>query len=293
MGFLDGIEDDVLVERHQTAGVHHFGADALSSQGFCGLKGGVNHERGGHNGYVRAFAFDFALAKLYGSRLIANFAFNAVQNLVFEKDHGVVVADGADEQALGVCRGGGDAYLDAGNVHEPCFKALGVLGRSAHASALGHAQHHGHLGLAAEHVVHLGGLVKELVKGDADEVHKHQFGHGAQTGCGSAGGSAHNGAFRNGGVAHAAFAKLVKKALSHAKAAAKLAHVFTDDEHVFVPLHLLTHGIVKRLQVGFDRHIFLHSENLKVVSAVSGKRFMRTRLPAGLPAWGRGCLPQT
>ena len=85
-----------------------------------------------------------------------------------------------------------------------------MLCRSAHASALGHAQHHGHLGLAAEHVVHLGGLIEELVKGNADKVHKHQLGHRAQTSCRGTGGSTHDGAFRDGGVAHAAFAKLVK-----------------------------------------------------------------------------------
>jgi len=258
--FFDGIEDDVLVERHKTTGVNHFGADSLSCQGLGGLKGGVNHERGGDDGHVSAFTLYITLAQLDGGCLVAYFALDAVQNLVFEKDHGVVVANGADKQALGVSRGGGNAYLDAGNVHEPGLKALRMLGGCADPSALGHAQHHGHLGLAAKHVVHLGGLVKELVERHADKVHKHEFGYGAQT-CGSrTGGRADDGAFGNGGVAHAALAKLVKKALGYAKAAAKLANVFTNDEHVFVPLHLLTHGIVERLQVGFDRHIFLHSE---------------------------------
>ena len=177
---------------------------------------------------------------------------------MLQKDHGVVVADGADEQALGVGRGGGNADLDAGNVHEPRFQALRMLGRRAHARALGHAQHHGHLGLAAEHVVHFSGLVKELVHGHADKVHKHEFRNGAQARGGSTGGRAHNGAFGNGGVAHAALAELVKQPLCHAEAAAELAHILTDDEHVFVPLHLLPHGVVERLQIRFGRHRVLH-----------------------------------
>ena len=133
-----------------------------------------------------------------------------------------------------------------------------MLGRRAHARALGHAQHHGHLGLAAEHIVHFGGLVEQLVHGHANEIHKHEFRNGAQARGGSAGGSAHNGALGNGGIAHTALAEGVEQALGYAEATAKLAHILTDDEHVFVPLHLLPHGVVKRLQIRFGRHRVLH-----------------------------------
>ena len=113
--------------------------------------------------------------------------------------------------------------------------------------------------------MHLGCLVEKLVHGYADEVHEHELGNGPQTGRSSARRSAHDGAFGNGSVTNAAFAEFVEKPLGHAETTAELAHIFTDDEHIFVPLHLLAHGIVDRLQVGFDGHIFLHYENMKVV----------------------------
>ena len=141
-------------------------------------------------------------------------------------------------------------------MHEPGLEALGVLGGRADAGALGHAQHHRDLGLAAEHEAHLGGLVEELVERHADEVDEHELGNGTQASGGGAGGAADDRAFADRGVPDAFLAELIEEALGHAEAAAELANVLADDEDVLVPFHLLTHRVVERLQICLFSHSY-------------------------------------
>ena len=82
-----------------------------------------------------------------------------------------------DQQALGVIGVGRHHDLQAGHHGEQRMQGLAVLRAAAQARADRGADHHRGLGLAAEHVAELGGLVVDLVEADADEVDEHDLGH--------------------------------------------------------------------------------------------------------------------
>ena len=92
------------------------------------------------------------------------------------EDHRIVVADRLDQQALGVIGVRRADDLQPGNMGEERGQHLRMLGRGAEAGADHGADDHRRLGLAAEHVFELGGLVEDLVEADAHEVDEHEFG---------------------------------------------------------------------------------------------------------------------
>ena len=64
----------------------------------------VDHATVGHQGHVVAFAQEVGFAKRHGIELFRDFTLHAVEHFVFAENHRVVVADGLDQQALGVIR---------------------------------------------------------------------------------------------------------------------------------------------------------------------------------------------
>ena len=130
---------------------------------------------------------------------------------------------------------------------EPGFQALGVLGGVAGAGAEGGAVGEGQLGLAAEHVAVLGGLVDDLVHGDAHEVRVHELGHGPGTGDGGANRRPADGRLGNGRVDDAFLAPLLQQAGRHVVGPAPDADFLAHDEDVGVAGHLLVQGFVQRL----------------------------------------------
>ena len=72
-----------------------------------------------------------------------------VEDLVFEEDDGVGIANGALEQTLGVGGGVGHHHLEAGDLGVPGREVLAVLGADAGGRAIGAAEHDGRTHLAA------------------------------------------------------------------------------------------------------------------------------------------------
>jgi hypothetical protein len=82
-----------------------------------------------------------------------------------------------------------------------------VRGDGAPGAAFG-ADHHGHGGLAAEHVAVLGALVGDLVHGQRGEVDVHDLGDGAHAGHRRAHRRAADGRLGDGRIEHAPVAEL-------------------------------------------------------------------------------------
>jgi hypothetical protein len=109
-----------------------------------------------------------------------------------QEHHRVRVADGGDEQALGVVGGGGDHHLQAAHVGEQRLHALGVVLRGADAPAVRGAQHHGHGQRAAAAVAQARRVVGQLVEGGVGETAELDLYHRLQAPDGHADGRAHD-----------------------------------------------------------------------------------------------------
>ena len=143
---------------------------------------------------------------------------------MLKEHHGVVVADGGQQQALGgVSIRRADAF-ESRDVAEQRVEGLGVLGGAAEPRADAGEHDERNLDLPAEHVAHLGGVVEQLVHADADEIDEHQLGDGAHTGGSGADGGAHEGSFGERGVQHALVAELLNQAAGGAERAAPGVH---------------------------------------------------------------------
>ena len=126
--------------------------------------------------------------------------FQLVHHFVFEEDHGIVVADSAFEQTLGIVGRGGNDDFQSGNMAQPGVQALAVLRGGAARGAEGCPQDHRHFEFAAGHVVDLGSLIHELVHRQCDEVAEHDVHHRAHPGHGGADADAADARFGNGRI---------------------------------------------------------------------------------------------
>ena len=121
-----------------------------------------------------------------------------------------------------------------------------VLGRELVAGASGHADDHGHLDLAPEHVADLGCVVDDLVVGDQREVDRHHLHDWAQAEHGGAYGRADDDLLGDWLVDHALRPELFEQSFRDAVRAAELAYVLADQIDLVVALHLLGERFAQR-----------------------------------------------
>ena len=114
-----------------------------------------------------------------------------------------------------------------------------VLRRQLVTCSTGHADHHGHLRLAAEHVPDLGRVVDDLVERDQREVDGHHLDDRAQAEHGRADGGADDDLLCDRSVDHTVGAELVEQAVGHPIGATELPDVLADEKDILVALHLL------------------------------------------------------
>ena len=175
----------------------------------------------------RPFAHHFGLADghgvLFGRQVLLD---AAVEALVLEEEHRVVVADGGFDEALGVVGGGRAHHLQAGRADEPHLGILRMERAAVNAAARGRANHDGHGRVPA--VAALGGEVDDLVEAAGDEIGELHLRHRAQAHQAGADGRAHDGRFGDGRIHHAALAEMLEEAGGHFERAAVDADVFAD-----------------------------------------------------------------
>ena len=142
----------------------------------------VEHQAVGDYGEVVALELHVGDTDGDGVVFLGHVAANeAIGTLVFQEDGGVVITDGALEQALGIVwRCGGD-YLEAGCVAEEGLGALGVVEPAADATALRGAQDERNVELSGGAVPYAGRLADNLVDRGPNEVGELDFGDGAHS----------------------------------------------------------------------------------------------------------------
>ena len=186
---------------------------------------------------------------------------------MFEDDHRAIVPDSGNRQTLRVIGRGRHDHFEAGDVGQDSVEGLGMLRARASAvspvvtaaRAVSRAYHQRQFHLAAHHVMHLGGLIHDLVIAAADEVHEHDLDNRPQAGHRGANASAEKTHFRNRRVEDAFGAKFGNQAASCAKRSAPGVHetemrapcgtgdVFAHNNNLGIAAHFLANGFIDGL----------------------------------------------
>ncbi len=176
---LHALADGVAVERQQSAQVDHFDLDAFRGERFGGLERYPHHGAISDDAEVAALARHAGFADRNGELLSRQVLLDAaVESLVLEKNHRVVVAHGGLDESLGIIGGSRADHFEAGRLDEPHLGVLRMEGPAVNAAAGGRAHHHGDGGVPA--IAALGGKIDDLVEAAGNEIGELHFGHRAQ-----------------------------------------------------------------------------------------------------------------
>ena len=202
MGLFHGVQYRFLVPGRQGDEINYLGLNPILAQLFRGTQGIFHSDGVGHNGDISACPDHLGFANGVGL-LFAQFrdlAFFLVQDFIFKIEDRVVADQGCLQNHFGVVRIRGSYHFDAGNVAEPSFHALGMLGRALVCHSVRGAEDQGCFGLTAEHVPGLGHLVEDLVHGNHDKIGKVHVHHRTGAGQGRAHTTADDKCLGNGSV---------------------------------------------------------------------------------------------
>ena len=184
--------------------------------------------------------------------------------------HGIVVADGGLDQALGVVGRGRANDFQAGSVDEPHLGILRVEGAAVDVSAAGAAQNE-RRGRAPE-VVRLRDHVGDLVEGAADEVHELEFGDWTHAGERRAEGRADDGGLGDGRVDDALGAEAVDESVGDFEGAAVNADVFAEAEDGGVAVHFFPDSLADGFEIS-KLHRVIFSDSLpRIFADVHGSK---------------------
>ena len=117
----------------------------------------------------------------------------------------------------------------------------------------------GMLRLAAEHIAELGGAVHQQVAGEQAEVHRHQFGDGAQPAERRPDRRADNDLLGQRRILDALLAELLEEALGDGVGAAVARDILAQNIDALVAPHLLADRLAQRVAVGNRSHDSRHS----------------------------------
>ncbi len=159
--FLHGGQNGLEVERPQGTRVDHLGAHAvLGGERGGGALGGEGHSgdptmvTSEPRGRERAQPeVDEVLVDRRGPRGATR------RGTRLDEDHGVLIADGGLEQAVGIGGGRGDGDEQPGDVQEDRLEAVGYVARPV-AGALGHAHDEGRATPARRTCSRWGGVIR-------------------------------------------------------------------------------------------------------------------------------------
>ena len=96
-------------------------------------------------------------------------------------------------------------------------------------------------------VMEEGGLGRDLIEGDADELDEHDLGHRPQPACGGADGEAEKAHLRDRRVADAQRPEALEQAFGRLERSLGDGDVLTEDDDGVVSLHLVGEGLGHRL----------------------------------------------
>ncbi len=204
------------------------------------------------------------MAQRHDIVMSGHFAAQVVQRLVLHEDHRIVIADRGEQHALGIVRVGRHRHFQPRHRCQHRVRALAVLRRCVHASAISHADHQRAACAPAKHIAELGHLIPDLVHADPDEIGKHQLCNHALPGQRRARRCTDNRAFRYRRVDHPFCAIFGIEAGGRTPDAAHrfrpacrahtANHILTQHDQVRVAFHFFMQGKIDRLAHHHNGH---------------------------------------
>ena len=167
---------------------------------------------------------------------------------MLKKQHRVVVTDGGFEQALGIGGGAARHDPDAGHGVEIGLQPLAVLCPQLPSHAPWSPHHHGNGVVAAAGVAQHAHVVGNLVEGQEQKAHVHALHDGPQARHGCTHRHAGEAVLRDGGIQKPQIPVLLVQIFGDLIGAAVVTHVFPDDQHTGIPLHLLVDGFAESIE---------------------------------------------
>src|ERR1043166_9810130 len=179
----------------------------------------------------------------------------AIQELILQIYHRIVVANRCDQQTFCVSSGRRQHDFESRGVREPRFGILRVIRARVNSPAGRTSKDDRHRNAPA--VIAFRSVVDDLSERTGDEVDELKLDDRAKAdGCRSAS-RADKTRFRDGSINHSIGSELLEKALSDFERAAEHADVFAEDEDAGIAPHLVAEGAADGLEVSDLTHLFL------------------------------------
>ena len=238
---LRGIDQRFFVERPHGSRIDDLRADVEFLEQIGGAERHLHHAARCDDRDVGAHALHIRDAERNGVVLCRHRAFELVHHFVFEKDHGIVVANRCLQKSLRVIRCGRQYNLQSRNVAKPGVQRLRVLRARPACGAERSAHHHRNFPLPTGHVVNLRGLIDHLVHNERREITEHDVDDGTHARHCSPHGNARETGFGDRRIQHALGAELVDEPREDLEYRTGFRDVFTANEHPRVAAHLFRH----------------------------------------------------
>ena len=296
-GLLDALQNGLIVEGNQRAGVDDLGLHAvLLLQLVGGLQRAIQHRAHGQDGDVLAGALHIGLAEgnlivLRRNAALMELLADVVDALGLEEHDRVGAHQSGGHQALRIVGGGREGDLQARDVGGQAGPVLRVL--CAVLGADGHAQGHGHLDDVGGHGLPLRHLVEHFVTGAAQEVAVHQFDQRTAAGHGVADCAADDGGLGNRAVEQAMIRQGLGQSAIDRERAAPVAHVLAVGDEGGILVEAVDNGLEQtvaqlvhlvlgdRLAVRVDAKALLLGDGLHARNLVHGDVDVRLRIGEG------------
>src|SRR3984957_8160130 len=165
----------------------------------------------------------------------------AIQKLVFEEQHRVIVPDRRLQQALGVRRSGRINHFQSRRMHEIHFGVRRMKRTAMHPAAGRSTNHDGYRRIPK--IMRFGDEVGDLIETARDEIDKLHLAHRAQTQKAHTAGRADDRRLGDGRFNHPFAAKFGQQAVRNFKSPSVDADVFADRYDRGVALHFFGHGL--------------------------------------------------
>ena len=257
----DGREDGRDVERTKRPEVDDLADDPVGGECLGGLQRLVHAVHRGDDRDVRSLPCDAGDAE--GHRVTVDLAGDAVEALVLEEEHGVVVLDRGAEKALRVGRSGGGDDLQPRNAHEPGDGHLRVDRAESAAGTHDGSEHERHAHLLSGQEPVLRRLVDDAVHHQRQEVAEHDLDHRTEPGDRGPEGRPGERELRDRRVEHPLAPVLLVQTRRHGEHSACEGHVLAEEDHAVVGGQLLVERLADggaevdrrrhRFAPGFDR----------------------------------------
>ena len=180
IGALDRSDDRLAVHWLQGAEVDDLDVDTFAGKNRRSFERLAGHPSIGHDGGIGARTGDVCNTQRHFEQILWAGALGAEQGLGLGVDHRVVIANGGHQETLGIVGVRRHDDLETRHVGQHRLEALAVLSSSRQTCASIGGDGQRQACLATEHVLELGCLVRDLVHGNHDEVHKHEVDDGPQ-----------------------------------------------------------------------------------------------------------------